>query len=246
MGALYVAGHDNVKQNLPRAVQWFQEAANNGISNAKYNLGVLYHQGMGVDKNLDKAMQLYTQAADLGHPEAQYNLGIANIEGIGVPYNPQKAAYYFKQAAQHNITEAAYNLGLIYENGLLGEAKPDIALTWYKQAADAGSPEAQSAMHELATSLGVGMDDINRIIENVKKSNANFPEAIDEKALIAKTQGELMRRGLYPGPVDGVMGPMTRNAIEAFQKAANLETTGKASTELLQYLSASSGYSQNN
>ena len=90
------------------------------------------------------------------------------------------------------------------------------------------------------------MDDINRIIENVKKSNANFPEAIDEKALIAKTQGELMRRGLYPGPVDGVMGPMTRNAIEAFQKAANLETTGKASTELLQYLSASSGYSQNN
>lgn len=244
MGAIYVSGHGNIKQDLDRAIIWFQEAADNGVSNAKYNLGVLYHQGMGVTENLKTAMQLYTEAANMGHPEAQYNLGIANIEGIGVPYNPQKAAQFFEKAARQNITEAAYNLGLIHENGLLGQQKPDIALTWYKHAADNGSPEAQSAMEQLAASLGVGMDDINRIIENVKKSNTSFPEIQDNKSLISKTQNELMRRGLYPGPVDGVMGPMTRNAIEAFQKAANLNVTGEASVELLQYLSASSNYSK--
>ncbi len=244
MGAIYVSGHGNIERDLDRAITWFQEAANNGVANAKYNLGVLYHQGMGVTASLDKAMELYIEAADMGHPEAQYNLGIANIEGIGVPYNPQKAAQYFEKAAKQNITEAAYNLGLIHENGLLGQQKPDIALTWYKHAADAGSPEAQSAMEQLAASLGVGMDDINRIIENVKKSDTSFPNIQDSKSLISRTQNELMRRGLYPGPVDGVMGPMTRNAIEAFQKAANLDVTGETSVELLQYLSASSNYSK--
>jgi len=244
MGAIYIAGRGNVKQNLDRAVFWFQEASNNGVANAKYNLGVLYHQGLGVPSNLNKAISLYKDAAEIGHPEAQYNLGIANIEGIGVPYNPGNAARYFENAAQQGVVEAAYNLGLIYENGLLGEAQPDVALTWYKHAADAGSPEAKSAMRQLASSLGVGLEDITRIIENVKRSHTSFSSAHDKHTLIARTQSELMRRGLYPGPVDGMSGPMTRNAIKDFQRAANLNVDGEPSIELLQYLKASTNYSQ--
>ncbi len=244
MGAIYIAGRGAVKQDLDRAVFWFQEAANNGVANAKYNLGVLYHQGLGVPSNLNKAISLYKAAAEIGHPEAQYNLGIANIEGIGVPYNPGNAAKYFDSAAGKGVVEAAYNLGLIYENGLLGEAQPDVALTWYKYAADAGSPEAKSAMQQLASSLGVGLEDISRIIDNVKRSHTSFSNAHDRQSLIASTQGELMRRGLYPGPVDGMLGPMTRNAIESFQKSANIQTDGKPSIELLQYLKASTNYSQ--
>ncbi len=244
MGAIYVAGKGTVKRDLKRAVFWFQEAANNGVANAKYNLGVLYHQGLGVPANLSKAISLYKEAAKMGHPEAQYNLGIANIEGIGVPYNPSNAAKYFESAAKQGVVEAAYNLGLIYENGLLGEAQPDIALTWYKYAADRGSPEAKAAMKQLASSLGVSLEDITRIIENVKRSHTSFANAHDEKSLIASTQSELMRRGLYPGPVDGMLGPMTRNAIKSFQKSANLQVDGKPSIELLQYLKASTNYSQ--
>ena len=244
MGAIYVAGRGKVKQNLERAVFWFQEAANNGVANAKYNLGVLYHQGLGVPASLGKAISLYKEAAEMGHPEAQYNLGIANIEGIGVPYNPGNAARYFEAAANQGIVEAAYNLGLIYENGLLGETQPDIALTWYKYAADAGSPEAKSAMRQLASSLGVGVEDITRIIENVKSSHTSFSSAHDKQTLIARTQSELMRRGLYPGPVDGMLGPMTRSAIENFQRAANLKADGEPSIELLQYLKASTNSSQ--
>lgn len=244
MGAIYVGGHGNIERNLPRAVLWFQEAANNGVANAKYNLGVLYHQGLGVEANLNTALDLYREAASQGHPEAQYNLGIANIEGIGVSYNPQKAANYFRQAANQNVKEAAYNLGLIYENGLLGTAKPDVALAWYKFAADQGSAEAGSAMNQLAASLGINTQDINRIAAKVHNTDAgpivNQSSTLDTKTLISQTQAELMRRGLYPGPVDGVMGPMTRNAIESFQKSANLNVTGEASIDLLKYLGASS------
>jgi len=141
LAAIYVAGHAGVEQNFKQASLWFEEAAHNGIANARYNLGVLYHQGIGVDQDIEKAFAWYKTAAALGHPEAQYNLGIAYIEGIGVPYDPQKAAVYFENAANGGVMEAAYNLGLIYENGLLGKAQPDTALMWYKRAADKAAPK---------------------------------------------------------------------------------------------------------
>lgn len=237
MGAIYVAGHGSIRQDLKRAVQWFEEAAANNVPNAKYNLGVLYHQGLGVDQDITKAMKLYQDAADLNHPEAQYNLGIASIEGIGVPYNPQKAAEYFESAARKGVTEAAYNLGLIYENGLLGETKPDQALAWYKTAADQGSPEAQSALDQLAASLGIGVNDINRIVEKFQSTQVQQTLAnMSPRDVTAEIQRALMERGLYPGPVDGVNGPNTANAIRDFQRSANLTVNGQPSRALLSEL----------
>ncbi len=233
MGAIYVSGHGKIKKDLRRAVLWFTEAANNGVANAKYNLGVLYHQGLGVESNIDKAMELYASAAQIGHPEAQYNLGIANIEGIGVPYNPGRASRYFESAAEDGVTEAAYNLGLIHENGLLGAVRPDLALSWYKRAADAGSVEASAALKQLANSLGIDVRDVERAITSSK------PDTNNDTALLSKVQQELMRRGLYPGPVDGVLGPMTRQAIERFEASANLKITGMPSQSLLDYLNKS-------
>ncbi len=244
MGAIYVAGHGKIKQDLDRAILWFTEAADNGVANAKYNLGVLHHQGLGVNKNIDRAMSLYEDAAELGHPEAQYNLGIAHIEGIGVSYSPKKAAYFFQMAANKKVTEAAYNLGLIYENGLLGETRPDDALLWYKKAADQGSPEAQSALDQLASSLGIGVNEVNMIVSNLQKSgkksqinyNSGSASSNSTEYLTSQIQEELIRRGLYPGPVDGMSGPMTTDAIKSFQTAAGLYVDGKPSQKLLSYL----------
>lgn len=250
MGAIYVAGHGQTPKNLDRAILWFQEASDNGIANATYNLGVLHHQGLGVKQNIERAMTLYETAANMGHPEAQYNLGIAHIEGIGVSYNPQRAAHFFEMAAHKDVTEAAYNLGLIYENGLLGETRPEDALLWYKAAADQGSPEAQSALDQLAGSLGIGIEEVNRIVANLRKFSAqkqvNYgggsTSTSAKSYLISQIQKELMRRGLYPGPVDGMSGPMTTDAIKAFQTAANLNVSGQPSQDLLTYLQASSSY----
>jgi len=244
LGAIYVAGHGKTPQDLERAIFWFTEASNNEVSNATYNLGVLYHQGVGVEANMARAIELYKKASDTGHAEAQYNLGIANIEGIGVTYSPSRAARYFQQAAEGGIIEAAYNLGLIYENGLLGQPQPDEALSWYKYAADKGSPEAQTALEQLAASLGIGINDVSRIVDKVhaqksqKRILSGSASTSADGYLVAQIQEELMRRGLYPGPVDGMIGPMTRDAIKGFQTAANLHVNGTPSQELLGYLQA--------
>lgn len=160
IAAIYTAGHGGATINFTRAAMWFEEAAHQGVANARYNLGVLYHQGLGVNQDTDKAIEWYNAASELNHPEAQYNLGIAHIEGIGTNYNPLLASNFFRQAANSGIMEAAYNLGLIYENGLTGETRPQEALSWYKAAAEQGSPEARTALEQLANTLNISLDKI--------------------------------------------------------------------------------------
>lgn len=186
LAAIYTAGHGGVKVDYPKAVAWFREAGVNGVANARYNLGVLYQQGMGVEKNISQAIGWYKAAAKLDHPEAQYNLGIAYIEGTGTPYNPGKAAMYFEQAADAGIVEAAYNLGLILENGLLSSPNPREALMWYKKAADAGSPEAKTAMDHLAKSMNISQADIEELYKT-SKAAASSTSQTPEKAPAGKS-----------------------------------------------------------
>lgn len=221
LAALYTAGHDGVAQDYAKAAFWFRKAADSGVANAAYNLGVLYHQGLGLKKDMKEAIRWYKTAAGKGHPEAQYNLGIAFIEGIGVPYDPQAAAKYFESAASAGVVEAAYNLGMIYENGLLGEAHPDLALVWYKTAADKGNPEARLALEQLAKTLGISPADIDRATAHnaAAGKKASAPESLrpDERADI----GAPSRRtsGVLPGmdlPVDDVLAhPDTGGGIDA-------------------------------
>lgn len=56
------------------------------------------------------------------------------------------------------------------------------------------------------------------------------------KAYIRGIQEELAAHRYEPGPVDGMLGPMTRLAIRNYQRDAGLPVTGVASKELLDHL----------
>lgn len=180
LAAIYTAGRGGVTQNFEKAAFWFREAADNDVANASYNLGVLYHQGLGAEKDLDRAIYWYREAAKSGHPEAQYNLGIAHIEGIGTSYDAPLAAAFFESAANKGIVEAAYNLGLIYENGLIGnQARAEDAILWYKIAADGGSTDAKAALSQLASSMNMEQSDINKMVE---KMQGNYAQSHGRRA----------------------------------------------------------------
>jgi peptidoglycan hydrolase-like protein with peptidoglycan-binding domain len=51
--------------------------------------------------------------------------------------------------------------------------------------------------------------------------------------IITDIQRELSRRGLYDGPVDGMVGPKTDAAIRDFETAAKLKATGEATEDVL-------------
>jgi hypothetical protein len=54
--------------------------------------------------------------------------------------------------------------------------------------------------------------------------------------LAVSVQSELARRGYYQGPVDGVIGSDSRQAIQAFQSAQGLPVTGRIDPKLLKAL----------
>ncbi len=169
LAAIYTAGHAGVAQNFEKAAVWFRESAEQGVANARYNLGVLYHQGLGVERDLGRALFWYREAAKLNHPEAQYNLGIAHIEGIGTDYDPMLAAAYFERAGNQGIMEASYNLGLIYENGLLGEPDQEEALLWYSIAADGGNGDAKQALKTLAGSMKLSDAEVKQMVSKLQE-----------------------------------------------------------------------------
>jgi N-acetylmuramoyl-L-alanine amidase len=49
-------------------------------------------------------------------------------------------------------------------------------------------------------------------------------------------QTQLTARGYYHGPIDGVIGPESRQAIQAFQRAEGLTVTGMIDPRLLKAL----------
>ncbi|MCB1841287.1 MAG: peptidoglycan-binding protein, partial [Alphaproteobacteria bacterium] len=62
-----------------------------------------------------------------------------------------------------------------------------------------------------------------------------------QQKLVAEIQSELMKRGLYPGPVDGQIGPVTTDAIRTYQTASNMDVIdGKPTQALLSYMKTSS------
>jgi hypothetical protein len=54
--------------------------------------------------------------------------------------------------------------------------------------------------------------------------------------LASAVQTELARRGYYHGPIDGLMGSGSREAIRSFQKAEGLPVTGLINPQLLRAL----------
>lgn len=139
------------------------------IVDAEAYLGLLYMNGIGVEKDpvkgfdlLDKASEHGMQAAtvmleqmktediipsaELGNPSAQLLLGTRYMNGIGVERNFKKAAELYEKAAEAGYAGAQFNIGLLYEQGIARKHDYAEAASWYKKAADQGHPNANRAL----------------------------------------------------------------------------------------------------
>ncbi len=67
------------KGDYEGALEYFTKAAELGDSEAHYELGIIYEDGIGVEKDEEKAVYYWEKAAIGGHPQARYNLAV--IEG---------------------------------------------------------------------------------------------------------------------------------------------------------------------
>ena len=75
--ALYYAeGRGGVTADLPTAAKWFEKAAERGVVDSQFNLGVLFESGQGLPKNMTDAYVWYSIAAGQGDQFAKTRIEV--------------------------------------------------------------------------------------------------------------------------------------------------------------------------
>jgi len=88
-------------------------AADAGLAEAQYNLGVCYADGDGVAKDAGQAVLWYRRAAEAGVADAQFNIGVCFANGDGAVKDEEQAVSWFRRAAEAGDADAQHILGWV-------------------------------------------------------------------------------------------------------------------------------------
>lgn len=130
-----------------------------GEPDDQYHLGLIYLQGVGVDKSPKLAIQWWTRAAQSGHLQAQIALG-----DVLQPNAPSEANTWYRLAAAQGSVHAHRMLGQNFFAGL-GQA-PSMIQAMFSYAAAASQGDAQ-ASQGLAEVLAHHKNDVVADLESV-------------------------------------------------------------------------------
>ncbi|MFC4158878.1 tetratricopeptide repeat protein [Chitinimonas lacunae] len=132
-----------------------RRAAEAGLAQAAYALGVAYENGDGVGRSQPEATRWFRQAALSGHVEAELSLATQYFLGRGVTRDYREAARWYRAAAEHGHAGAQYLLASMLEHGD-GVARDLMeAMHWYSLAARQGDQAAALQAKRLAQSMTV-------------------------------------------------------------------------------------------
>ena len=88
------------------AERFLKKDAEAGHAEAQFELGLMYHEGHGLQQNCAEARRWYEKAAAQGHAEAQRGLGELFVAGRGVPQDKSVAKEWFRKACSGDSQHA--------------------------------------------------------------------------------------------------------------------------------------------
>lgn len=133
-----------------------KQKADQGDTDAQYELGRYYRDGNRAIKSYKNAFKYFKLAADQGHPQAQVSTAFCYEYGDGIEQSNRQAFHYYQLAADQGHIGAQSCLGKIYAEGKVVAQSYEKALHYYKSAADQGSVLALRYLAEAYTKgLGV-------------------------------------------------------------------------------------------
>lgn len=71
-----------VTQDYIQAFEWYRKSAQQGDTDALFNIGGMYATSRGVNINYSKTREYYLKSAELGNAMAQFNIGKCYFQGI--------------------------------------------------------------------------------------------------------------------------------------------------------------------
>ncbi|MCH4564209.1 peptidoglycan-binding protein [Halomonas sp. EGI 63088] len=154
-----------------------------------------------------QALQMFDRLATTGDAEAQYMLGQMHEAGQGTLQDFVEAHKWYNLAAARGHRRAA-------------AARDAVAARMTAQQISEAQ-QAARAWQPRATPSGIAPEPSPPV------------ETLSGRQLVAEVQRELNRLGYEAGPVDGLMGTRSRNAIRDYQGTVGLAQDGQPTTALL-------------
>jgi TPR repeat protein len=112
LGTQYREGRGGAPRDAAEAARWFTVAAENGVPEAQYNLGLMCYRGEGVPRQLHEALRWMRQAATGGHVPAQRAVGQLYLTGLDtMGQDLQEARTWLASAASKGDRESQRLLG---------------------------------------------------------------------------------------------------------------------------------------
>lgn len=126
-----------VEENIERAHELLEKAAELGSGSAIYRIGWMYERGV-LTENPDyvKALEYYEKAAELGNTDGYCRAALYLADGYAGVTDEEKAKAYYEKAAEQGSAYAIVELGLIEE----AEKNYQQAFELYRKAAEQEYP----------------------------------------------------------------------------------------------------------
>src|SRR6056297_2196833 len=238
LGDYYNFGIGPVRADSGRAVDAYRAAVDLSDPAGMATLAFMYRLGRGVSRDPERMLALFRQAADQGYHFAQVNLAQIYLSGEGIPGgadadlgvpNPRAAVPLLAAAARSGNLDAAGALADLYATGADGvPANASSRFRWTDTAAEAGLPAAIAARaYLLEQGIGTARDPERAAAEYVRALETGEVDADDlrdaggprpagwDRETAMAFQMILQARGLYPGPIDGIVGRGTMAGARA-------------------------------
>lgn len=242
VGVMYERGFV-VERDSQRAVEWYRKAVAANLPMAKHNLALLLRDGKGVARNGKEAIELLRSATRQGMAASMFTLGDIYERGDAAPKDPATALAWFAITAEF---ERQMSKG---DDTQLAKTASQRAQTLQRVLTPAELEKAQQ----------LGQSEFRQIVEALQPPKPppapapppapppvetaaapappppdpdppGWPKAANDQ--VRAIQQALLELKLLRDKPDGAMGPVTRNAIRAFQKGAAMRETGEPTKDV--------------
>tara|TARA_B100001996_G_C18621017_1_gene577725 strand:+ start:614 stop:1198 length:585 start_codon:yes stop_codon:yes gene_type:complete len=125
-------------EDYERALYYLSFEAVQGNAIAQYNLGLMYKDGVGVDKDINEALGWFILGSENGHMLSKYALGLLYYHGKGTSINFNKAMNLFLDASFMGHPASQINVGNMYYFGQGVSKNYPKAHMWWSFAKEKG------------------------------------------------------------------------------------------------------------
>lgn len=248
VGVMYERGFV-VERDSTKAIEWYRKAVEADVPMAKHNLALLLRDGKGAPRNGKEAVELLRSAARQGMAASMFTLGDIYERGDEGLKDPAIALAWFAIAAEFErqtnrgsesaLAKMASQRVQVLQRILLPgdlERAQQFGQAEFKQIVETLQPPkpATPPPPEMA---GLPRPALPPLPPAASASEPpGWPNADTDQ--IRVIQEALVDLKFLRDKPDGALGPMTRNAIRAFQRSVAMRETGDPTVDVFVALQA--------